>query len=80
MWLAVQWILLILFGLVALLLGVVLVIGIIVAVRDSAMDRYGIPLSLTAGLFLLFVFLTRNRVYRLIGKEIPPGSGGGIYP
>lgn len=75
----VQWILAIVCGLIALVLGVALVAGVVAAVKESAFDRYGFPLSLTAGLFLLFALLTRNRIYRLIGKPIPPGSGGGIY-
>ena len=75
----VQWILAIVCALVALVLGVVLVAGIVVTVMESAFDRYGVPLSLTAGLFILFVLLTRNRICRLVGRPIPPGSGGGIY-
>lgn len=74
-----QWILLIVFGLISLSLGLIFLAVAIFAVRDFAFDRYGLPMVLTLAVSVLFGSLARNRAYRLVGKAIPRGSGGGTY-
>ncbi|TCP54859.1 hypothetical protein EV191_10268 [Tamaricihabitans halophyticus] len=74
-----QWVLLVVFGLITLTLGVFTVVFVVLAVRESAFGRLGFPMALALGLTILFGSLARNRIYRIIGKDIPPDSGGGIF-
>lgn len=74
-----HWVLLVVFGLIALACGLLFIGTLVQAVASSAFDRYGFPMALALGLAILFGILARNRIYRLIGKDIPPGSGGGTY-
>jgi len=74
-----QWVLLVVFGLIALFFGLLSAATVVLALQDSGFDRYWFPTALALGLSLLFGTLARNRVYRLIGKGVPTGSGGGTY-
>lgn len=85
----VQWVLLAVFTLLFVVLGIGLVSAAYEAVIrwldegwstvNGDLDRYGWPYSMGIALLILLGFGIRGCVYRLIGKEIPPSSGGGIY-
>jgi hypothetical protein len=85
----VQWILLAVFAVLFVFLGIGLVSAACIAITrwleegwstaGEDLARYGVPYSFGIAILVLLGFGIRDCIYRLIGKEIPPSSGGGIY-
>ena len=73
-----QWILLIIFGLASVLSGCFFISTAVLIVKHG-FAPYAFPSGLGLGLCILFAILARNRIYRLTGKDIPEGHGGGGF-